>query len=165
MLERDLLAILDQLEMTITNAHHVPLTNRVILDEDQIFEQIDRLRAAIPEAFHQAQRVTRERDRILSQTREEGESIIKEAESYAEKLVKESTIVQKAQEEADRILAEARQMSREVRLGARNYADELLERLENHLTKALQYVHQGREQLGATRDLPGPAEVEQHEAQ
>lgn len=159
------MAILDQIEMIITNAHHVPLTNRVIIDEELLFEQIDRMRAAIPEAFHQAQRITRERDRILGQTREEGESIIKEAELYAEKLVKESTIVQKAQEEAESILAEARRVSREVRLGARTYADEMLERLEGQLTKALQLIHSGREQLNSHRDFTDHDGIEDRAAQ
>jgi cell division septum initiation protein DivIVA len=151
-MEQDLLALLDELESFFADASRIPLTGKLVIPEEDAFNLVDRLRKTVPEALHQAQRVSRDRDRLLQQAREEGEAVVQEARAYAEKLTRESTIVQRAQEEADRIMEEARRQSREVRVGAREYADELLEKVEQNMQKALNIVRQGRQELG-----PAPA--------
>jgi cell division septum initiation protein DivIVA len=147
-MEQDLLALLDELEGYLSDAGRIPLTGKIMVSEEEVFEIIDRLRRAIPETLHQAQRTNRERDRLMQQAREEGEAIVQEARAYAEKLVRESAITQHAQEEADRILDEARRVSREIRVGAREYADDLLENVESSMHKVLTIVRQGRQELG-----------------
>src|SRR5579875_1446326 len=159
-MEQDLLALLDELEGFFSDASRIPLTGKLVVAEEDTFAIIDRLRKTIPDALHQAQRVNRERERLLQQAREESEAVIQEARAYSEKLVRESAIVQKAQEEADRILEEARRQSREIRLGARDYADGLLEKVEQTVSKALAVVRQGRQELG-----PAPAAAGAEEAQ
>lgn len=147
-MERDLESILEQMEGLIDNAGHVPLTGKVLLDADRMYDLIDRLRGSIPEGMQQAQRVMRERDRILAQAREEAEAVIKEAQAYAEKLTRESAIAQRAEEEAGRIVDEARRQSREIKMAAREYAGDILQKLEGNLQKALVVVRQGLEELG-----------------
>ena len=146
--EQDLLALLDELEGYLADSSRIPLTGRLMVNEQEVFEIIDRLRQSIPEALHQAQKVNRERDRLLQQAREEGDALITESRAYAEKMARESAITQKAQEEADRVMEEARRVSREIRLAARDYADELMERMESHMMKAVAVIRQGREELG-----------------
>jgi len=147
-MEQDLLALLDELEGFLSDAGRIPLTGKLMVGEEDVFEIIDRLRRAIPETLHQAQRTNRERERLMQQAREEGEAIVQEARAYSDKLVRESAISQRAQEEADRILDEARRVSREIRVGAREYADDLLEKVEQSIHKVLTIVRQGRQELG-----------------
>lgn len=146
--EQDLLALLDELEAFLADSARIPLTGRLVVSEQEVFEIIDRLRQSIPEALHQAQKVNRERERLLQQAREEGDALINESRAYAEKMTRESVITQRAQEEADRVMEEARRVSREIRLAARDYADELMERVEANMQKALSIIRQGREELG-----------------
>ena len=158
-MEQDLLALLDELESFFAEASHIPLTGKLVVNEEEAFTLVDRLRKTLPEALHQAQRVSRDRDRLLQQSRDEGEALVQEARAYAEKLVRESSIVQKAQEEGDRMVEDARRQSREMRVGAREYANELLEKVEQNMQKALGIVRQGRQELGpapaaAADDLP-----------
>lgn len=148
MSEQDLLALLDELESYLAESSRIPLTGRIMVNEQEIYDIVDRLRQCIPEALHQAQKVNRERERLLQQAREEGDALINESRAYAEKLTRESVIMQRAQEEADRIMDEARRVSREIRLAAREYADEIMERVENSMQKALSIIRQGREELG-----------------
>ncbi len=155
-MDQDLHSALDEMEELLDDAPHIPLTGRVVLDAERMYGLIDRLRRAIPEGVQQAQRVIRDRDRILAQAREEGEAILKEARVHAEKLTAESAIVQRAEEEADRILEEARRQSREIRLGAREYACDILEKLDANLQKCTHVVRQALGELG-----PGQAGPEQ----
>lgn len=159
-MDQDLHTTLDEMEELLEEAPHIPLTGRAVVDLDRVFALMDKLRKEIPEGVQQAHRVIRDRDRILTQAREEAETIIKEAQGYAEKLTRESVVTQRAEEEAGRILDEARRQSRDVRLGAREYAGEVLEKLEANLQKALAVVRQGIEELGPVRAF---AEEEAHQ--
>jgi F0F1-type ATP synthase membrane subunit b/b' len=146
--EQDLLALLDELEGFLAESPRIPFTGRLLVAEQEAFEIIDRLRQSIPEALLQAQKLNRERERLLAQARAEGEAYINESKAYAEKLTRESVIMQRAQEEADRILEEARRVSREIRVAAREYADDIMQRLEANMQKVLSIVRAGREELG-----------------
>lgn len=156
--EQDLLALLDELEGYLAESGRIPLTGRLMVNEQEVYEIIDRMRQSIPEALHQAQKLNRERDRLLQQAREDGEALITESKAYAEKLTRDSAIAQRAQEEADRILEDARRVSREMRLAAREYADDIMERLEANMQKALAVVRSGREELGIGQGVPGAAD-------
>ncbi len=146
--EHDLLALLDELEGFLAESSRIPLTGKLLVNEQEVFEIVDRLRQSIPEALHQAQRLTRERERIMVQAKEEGDALIAEARTLADKLSRESVIAQRAQEEADRILDEARRMAREMRTAARDYTDELMERMESGVQRVLATIREGREELG-----------------
>lgn len=160
-MEQDLLALLDELEGFLSEAGRIPLTGKLMVGEEEVFDIIDRLRRAIPETLHQAQRTNRERERLIQQAREEGEALVQEARAYAEKLTRESAITQRAQEEADRILDDARRVGREIRVGAREYADDLLEKVETNLHKVMTVIRQGRQELGpaAAAEVQAPAAV------
>ncbi len=167
--ERDLLALVDELDAFLSDSSRIPLTGRLVVSEQEAFEIVDRLRQSIPEALRVAQKITRERDKLLQQAREEGDQLVIESRAYAEKMTRESSILQKAQEESDRVLEEARRVGREIRLGARDYADEIMERLEGNILKALAIVRQGRQELGvsqaaATAEEPSPEGKRQPEA-
>lgn len=152
--EQDLLALLDELEGYLAEASRIPLTGRLMINEQEVYEIIDRLRQSIPEALHQAQKLNRDRERLMQQARADGEALITESKAYAEKLTRESIIVQRAQEESDRIVEDARRVSREIRLAARDYADDIMERLEGTMQKALTVVRSGREELGIGQGAP-----------
>ena len=157
--EQDLLALLDELEGYLAEASRIPLTGRLMINEQEVYEIIDRLRQSIPEALHQAQKLNRDRERLMQQARADGEALITESKAYAEKLTRESIIVQRAQEESDRIVEDARRVSREIRLAARDYADDIMERLEGTMQKALTVVRSGREELGIGQGAPAAEEA------
>lgn len=128
---------------------HVPLTNRLVIDENRLLDLLEELRNAIPPAVQEAQRIAKERDRVLGQAREAADEMVREARAYAEQLTKESNIAQRASDDAARIEAEARVLAREIRESARQYADDVLARVEANLQKAVQIMRDGRSQLAA----------------
>ncbi len=155
MQEHDLLSLLDELDGFLTDSSRIPLTGKLLVDEQEVFEILDRLRQTIPEALHQAERLNRERERLLQQAKEEGDAVINESRAYAERLTRESVIAQRAQEEADHVLADARGMSRDMRLAAREYVDEVMEKLEENVQRVLATIRQGREELGTHQAAAG----------
>ena len=47
--------LLDELEAELEESPRIPLTNKIIIQDEVIFKNIDRLRATLPEDIRQAQ--------------------------------------------------------------------------------------------------------------
>lgn len=160
-----MLALIDEFEQFVAELPRVPLTGKLLVEEDDLYGFTEQLRRAVPEEIRRALDLVRERDRILEQARAEAEALLADARRHAEalveearrqadRLVEESAVLRRAEEEAERILARARQVSQQVRGEADAYADEVLARVEAFLNRALDHVRDGRAQL---RPAPRPA--------
>lgn len=128
---------MDRLERIVAEGRRIPLlAGKVLVPEDDIYALIDEIRASLPEEIKQARWVTKERERLLDEARQEAEGIIENARADAARLAEESTVIE-----------QARQVAREITAGAREYADEVLETVERNLERILQAIRQGRNEL------------------
>ena len=143
----DILALLEKLDAYISECGRVPLIGRVLVDEDEVFAIIDDIRAQLPQEMEQAKWVMKERERILSEARREGEDMKEDAQGQIATLASESAIAKEARAQAEELLARAREVATEINLGAREYADDLLQEVEHAIDDALARVRQGRKEL------------------
>ncbi len=148
----DSLALLDRLETLVSEAARVPLTSKVIVDEESIYALIDDLRATIPEEVKQAKWVAKERERLLEEAKKDAEELVREAEAEAGRKVGESAVAEQAKAQADEIINQARKIAQEIRQGANDYAASVLEKLEGHLARTIEAVRSGVAEL---RPAPG----------
>lgn len=143
----DLLTLLDKLEEIVTNARRVPLTDRVVLEPDEIFTVIDQLRESVPSEIKEARWIVKEKQQHLQEAEKEAQRILNEAKEKAQRLASESEIVKEAQRQAQEIIDSAKAKEREIRLAAEDYADEVFANLEANLSKLLAAVQRGRDRL------------------
>ncbi|REJ37831.1 MAG: hypothetical protein DIU84_03135 [Bacillota bacterium] len=146
---RELMLLIDEFEQFVNERPRVPLTGKIMFDEDDLYGFIDQLREVIPKEIQRAMQITAERDQILEQAEAQAETIVAEARQYAERLMSESAITRRAEEESGRILAQVREEARTLRREADAYAAAVLSRLEETLNAALNQVRQGKEHLRA----------------
>ena len=146
----DVLVLIDKLDDLVHGASTFPMTDKVMIDRDQIHELLDQMRATIPDEIKQARWIVKERQEMLQEAREEAERLLGEARDEAARLAGETEIVRRAEREAEHILREAEAREREIRLGAEDYADQVLETLETNLAKFLGAVQRGRQRLQGT---------------
>jgi vacuolar-type H+-ATPase subunit H len=136
--------LIDRLEALLVESRSFPpFTSNVILNRDQFFDIINQMRISIPEEVKKAQRVHRERDRVIAQANEEAERIIALANEQAAKRVTEHEIIQQAEEKAEIVLERARREAQEIRYGADDYARSILQQLEEILIEQLTTVRNG----------------------
>jgi vacuolar-type H+-ATPase subunit H len=136
--------LIDRLEaLLVESRSFLPFTSNVILNRDQFFDIINQMRISIPEEVKKAQRVHRERDRVIAQANEEAERIIALANEQAAKRVTEHEIIQQAEEKAEIVLERARREAQEIRYGADDYARSVLQQLEEVLIDQLTTVRNG----------------------
>lgn len=141
-----------QLEDLILNSPKVPLTNKIIIDEDRLIDLIDHIRQDLPSEFRHAQEVVASRDALIAEATREAENIKATGERQRQQMVSETEIYRLGQMEADRLVREAHMTIHEQQLHADQYADEVLAELENKIHRALSTIQNGRQYLSAPRN-------------
>ena len=150
----EIMSLLDRLEDAIAQATKVPLTGKVLIDPEDYLSLVDEMREMLPQEIRDANRVAREREAILTEAREQAESMVREAQSLAQRLTSESAVTREAQAQADELIDQAKRVAREIRQNALEWADELfarvqpdLERIASETQKAALAVRKAREEL------------------
>ncbi len=139
--------VLDKLEQLLGVCTRVPFTGKIMLDEEEMYDILDEIRASLPEELRQARQVIRERDRILEHASEEAALVMKEAQMRVERLTDETSITNQARAHAEEILDNSRQVASELNQRAREYADDTMAIVQQQLENLLVEVNEGRRQL------------------
>lgn len=139
--------ILEQMEKVLLDSSRLPLTNKRIVEEDDMLQLIDELHDALPAALMEAERIIAERQHIMAEAQTSAQDIVDQAKSYVMKLTEEHLITRQAQEQADEIIGSARQTAAELRSDATQYAHDVFQYLEGQLEKTIEVVRQGRDGL------------------
>ncbi|MTI79830.1 MAG: erythromycin esterase family protein [Firmicutes bacterium] len=143
----ELLNILNELEELIEESPKVPLSKRIMIDENQILDYLDRLRTTLPDEIRQAKLLIKEREKVINESRREAQQMLDDVQKQIEKKADESEIVELAQEKAKEIIQQAEKMASEIRIGSRDYADDIMEKMEQDLDKLTNQIRAGREEL------------------
>ena len=142
-IEMDILYLIDELESRLTEGQRIPLTSRVIIDEEECFDIINEMRSRIPEEIRQAKRTEREKERIIAQAHEEAERIVGLAKERAHEVLGEQEIIRAAEGRAQTIVERAHQEADKVKTDADDYVIAVLSHLESQLGGLLTTVQNG----------------------
>lgn len=111
----DILYLVDRLEELVGEGKRVPFSTRIMVEEEEFLALVDQLREAVPNEIKQAQRVIKERERIIGEAQAEAARIVDVAQGQAERLVSQSAIVQESRQRSEemlRLAEEERQRAR-----------------------------------------------------
>ena len=75
----DLQYLIDRLETMVTGAKRVPITGKLMFDEQELADLIDQMRTVLPEEVRAARKVLRERDSIISEAQQQADEVLKTA--------------------------------------------------------------------------------------
>lgn len=142
---------LARLEELAQKAPRMPLTGKLLVDEDELASLVEELRRSIPEEIQQARRLQRERERILEEARTEAEALVKEARSRIDRLAKDSVVLTEAERRAREILKEAEVRAEELKSRGLQYLDEVLLRVEGQLRRVADTLERNRLELQPSR--------------
>ena len=126
----DLLNALNELEELIENSGKIPFTKKVMVEEDQLLDLLDRIRTTMPEEIRQAKWIIQEREKVLNDSQKEASRIMDDAQKQLERKADDSEVVRQAKIAAEEIIAKAEGIAKEIRDGARGYADDILVNLQ-----------------------------------
>ncbi len=146
----DVLNLLNRLDTYLQECSHLPLVGKIIVDEDEVFDLIDALQAAIPQEFERANWVLKEREQILREARKEAQDMIKDAQSQIATQASEHIIAKEAREQAEHLVAQAQSVAEEIHFGARQYADDLMKTVQDLFEEMLVRIKDNRRELDVT---------------
>ena len=71
----DIMALIDKLEDLIATGKKVPLTNSVVVNEKDLYDIIDEVRATLPDELKQARWIVKERQEMVEEAEKEAPEI------------------------------------------------------------------------------------------
>jgi len=139
----DILHLVDRLEQLVNEGRRLPLSNKVMVDEQKIWDLIDQMRIAIPEEVKKAKRTNQERDRIIAQAHEEAARLVDLKREEAAALVSEHDLTKAAELRAATIVERAQRDVESLRADADEYVLQVLGDMAARLECALNEARNG----------------------
>jgi cell division septum initiation protein DivIVA len=143
----DALELIARLDDLVKRAKHLPFSDQVRVNQQEIRAMLEEIRAALPEEIKEARWIVQERQELLSEAKLEVERIAEQAREQQAELVSRHQLIRQAEHAAEEIIERARAHERELRRGADQYADETLATLEFNLSKRVAAIQRGRGRL------------------
>ena len=123
---------LGKIENLVAGAFRLPLTGKVLVDEEDLIHLVEDLRRDLPQELERAEEIMRERDNIIQSAQKEADSIVKQSKLQAERLIDDNDIVLKARERSKMAIAQAQQQESEILERARQQARKFQEQVDDY---------------------------------
>lgn len=157
--------ILDNLQIEIENAPNVPLTNKVMIDKDEILDLIDDLRGVIPKDIEEAQKIKEHENRITQKANTEARTILEQANERKAKLIDTNEITKLAQDEANAIIKDATAEANRLKLKSIDYVTSLLNKTQADLKILIETIDSNKAELKDKKRNLIPAKQQQKKEQ
>jgi hypothetical protein len=132
---------------TVNSARPMPLSASVMINRDEVAELLEEAIARLPEELRAARWLLKEREEFLAKVRREGDDILEQARSRAERMVQRTEVVKAADARARQIVERAEDEARRLRLETEDFCDRQLARFETILDRTSKVVAAGRAKL------------------
>ena len=150
MANNDIIELLDILYGMVTEAWSVPLGNdKCIIEREKAIEIINEIKANLPTAIAEAQRLVAARDEFIGNAKREAEALRKNAEEQAHLMIEEQEVVRVARARSSEMIAAAESKSKELRRVASEYVDDLMRQTEQSMSEALNTIRGAHESFQA----------------
>ena len=141
--------LISDIEAYIDNCKYQPFSNnKIIVDKDQLEDMLSELRLKTPDEIKKYQKILNNKDAIISDAKEQAESILNAAQIQTEELINEHEIMQRAYAQANALIEQATAQAQQIldsatedansiRQGAMDYTDDMLEKLQYIIEKSI----------------------------
>lgn len=140
--------LINEMEDMLENSWGLPMSGgRVVLNAKNLRKILEDIRLGLPQEIVQAQKIIKERNRIIENAKADSEAMFKVSEEKIKNMVSQTEIVKAARVEADEIVNDATAKSKEIKKSANEYVEELMKRLDETITQNLVEIRKARQSL------------------
>ena len=148
--EQNIEDIISALYDMVQDARALPLgADKCILERDKVLDMLDEVIAQLPQELKQARTIVESRNELIGQARREAESLIRQAQEQADKMISEEVIYQEAKRQCQEMVANTKARMAELRKVSNDYMDDALRRTEEAITMSLEDVRDTRTKFKA----------------
>jgi cell division septum initiation protein DivIVA len=135
----------------VEDARAMPMSASCLVNREEMLQELEQLRALLPEQLQQADVLLSDRDAVVEGGRDAAQRLLSQARAEHDRMLEEQAVVLGARERAEAIVVEANAESTRLLSDADDYVDRKLAEFEIALQKLTQQVVRGRARLGARR--------------
>jgi F0F1-type ATP synthase membrane subunit b/b' len=156
--------MLRRLHELVASARPMPLSTSVMINRDEVLDLLDETIERLPDELRAARWLLKEREEYLAKVKREGEEILEQARTRAERMVQRTEVVKASEARARKIVDAARDEASRLKNECEDFCDHKLASFEIVLERTLKMVGAGREKLqgslgtGAVPAVAGPAD-------
>ena len=151
--EQNIEDIISALYDMVQDARALPLgADKCILERDKVLDMLDEIIAQLPVELKQARTIVESRNELIGQARREAESLIRQAQEKADKMVEEEAIYQEAKRQCQEMVLQTQTRMSELRKASNDYMDDALRRTEEAIAMSLEDVRDTRTKFKALVD-------------
>ena len=143
----EIIALIEKIEDIVEESSKIPMSNKVVVDKEEILDLIKDIRIKLPDEIKQASWIKEERQRILSETKNEANTIITDAKYQQESLINDHELTKMAQVKAEEIIESSKNNAYEVKSGTLEYCDDLIKKVQNDLQNIVTTLDENRNEL------------------
>jgi hypothetical protein len=149
--------MLRRLHDLVGSARPMPLSTSVMINRDEVLDLLDETIERLPDELRAARWLLKEREEYLAKVRREGDEILDQARTRAERMVQRTEIVKASEARARKIVDAAIEEASRLKNECEDYCDQKLGSFEIVLERTMKMVAAGRSKLQgslATGDAP-----------
>lgn len=144
--------IIDEIEEFIESCKPAPFSqSKIVVPKDQLYELLTELRLKTPDEIRRYKKIIEQKDKIISDAKDQAQQMIDETQAYAEQLVEDHEIMLKAYEKADEtihaandeakgIIDQANATAMEITHGSLSYAKDLINNIQAAVSSSIDIV-------------------------
>lgn len=129
----------------VQDARAMPLAgDKCIVERDRVLDLLDEIIAQLPSELKQSRTIVESRNELISQARREAETIVRQAQEEAKRLVTKEAIYVEAKKRAEDLVDQTQSKINQLRKAANDYMDESLRQTEETISHALAEIRDTR---------------------
>jgi F0F1-type ATP synthase membrane subunit b/b' len=151
--------MLRRLHELVASARPMPLSTSVMVNRDEVLDLLDETIERLPDELRAARWLLKEREEYLAKVKREGEDILDQARTRAERMVQRTEVVKASEARARKIVDAANDEAARLKNEVEDFCDQKLASFEIVLERTLKMVGAGRQKLQVSLNSGEPPEV------
>jgi hypothetical protein len=143
----DVEQMLHRLHDVVASARPMPLSTSVMVNRDEVLDLLDETIDRLPDELRAARWLLKEREEYLAKVKREGEDILDQARTRAERMVQRTEVVKASEARARKIVDAATDEAARLKNEVEDFCDQKLASFEIVLERTLKMVGAGRQKL------------------
>ncbi len=139
--------MLRRLHELVASARPMPLSTSVMVNRDEVLDLLDESIERLPDELRAARWLLKEREEYLAKVKREGDDILDQARTRAERMVQRTEVVKASEARARKIVDAATDEAGRLKNEVEDFCDQKLASFEIVLERTLKMVGAGRQKL------------------
>jgi len=151
--------MLRRLHELVASARPMPLSTSVMINRDEVLDLLDETMERLPDELRAARWLLKEREEYLAKVKREGEDILDQARTRAERMVQRTEVVKASEARARKIVDAATDEASRLKNEVEDFCDQKLASFEIVLERTMKMVGAGRQKLQGSLNTGETPEV------